>query len=71
MPTMTNYVVSEILGRGQITILGKLIENYFMHSNWNMGAAVSSLLLAIMMFFTWVTGGFKNEENNARGSGLW
>ena len=71
MPTMTNYVVSEILGRGQITILGKLIENYFMHSNWNMGAAVSSLLLAIMMLFTWLTGGFNDEQNNARGSGLW
>lgn len=71
MPSMTNYVVSEILGRGQITILGKLIENYFMHSNWNMGAALSSLLLAIMLIFTWATGGFKDEQSNARGTGLW
>ena len=71
MPTMTNYVVSEILGRGQITILGKLIESYFMHSNWNMGAAVSTLLLAVMFLFTGLTGGFKDEENNARGAGLW
>ena len=68
MPTMTNYVVSEILGRGQITILGKLIENYFMHSNWNMGAALSTLLLAVMLIFTWATGGFTDQQNNnARG----
>ncbi len=69
MPTMTNYVVSEILGRGQITILGKLIENYFMHSNWNMGAALSTLLLAVMLIFTWATGGFNDQQNgNARGA---
>lgn len=71
MPTMTNYVISDILGRTKITILGKLIENYFMQSNWNMGAAISMLLLSIMFVFTWVTGGFKEEQNNARGSGLW
>lgn len=70
MPTMTNYVISDILGRSQITILGKLIENYFMQSNWNMGAAISMLLLAVMLLFTWLTGGFK-EDKNERGAGLW
>ncbi len=70
MPTMTNYVVSDILGRMQITILGKLIENYFMQNNWNMGAAISMFLLAIMFLFTFFTGGFKNEDNT-RGGGLW
>ena len=70
MPTMTNYVISDILGRSQITILGKLIENYFMQSNWNMGAAISMLLLTVMLLFTWLTGGFK-EEKNERGAGLW
>ena len=72
MPTMTNYVISDILGRSQITILGKLIETHFMQSNWNMGSAISMFLLAIMFLFTWFTGGFKDEnEGNARGSGLW
>ncbi len=70
MPTMTNYVISDILGRSQVTILGKLIENYFMQSNWNMGAAISMLLLAVMLVFTWLTGGFK-EDKNERGAGLW
>ena len=70
MPTMTNYVVSDILGRMQITILGKLIENYFMQNNWNMGSAISMFLLAVMFLFTIFTGGFKNEEET-RGGGLW
>ena len=71
MPTMTNYVISDILGRTKITILGKLIENYFMQSDWNMGAAISMFLLAIMFIFTWATGGFKEESGDARGAGLW
>jgi len=71
MPTMTNYVISDILGRSQITILGKLIENYFMQSDWNMGAAISMLLLTIMFIGTWLTGGFKEDSDNARGAGLW
>ena len=72
MPTMTNYVISDILGRSQITILGKLIDNFFMQYNWNMGAAISMFLLAVMFAFTWATGGFKSDgTDNARGSGLW
>ena len=71
MPSMTNYVISDILGRSHITILGKLIENYFMQNNWNMGAAISMLLLTVMFAFTWITGGFKEEDGNARGAGLW
>lgn len=70
MPTMTNYVISDILGRTKITILGKLIENYFMQSDWNMGAAISMFLLAIMFAFTWATGGFTDENTKARGAGL-
>ncbi len=71
MPTMTNYVISDILGRTKITILGKLIEDYFMQSNWNMGAAISMLLLAIMFIFTWLSGGFKEGRTDTRGGGLW
>ncbi len=71
MPAMTNYVVSDILGRSQITILGKLIENYFMQTNWNAGAAISMLLLAIMFVSTWLTGGFKDDGAQAARGGLW
>ena len=70
MPSMTNYVISDILGRSHITILGKLIENYFMQNNWNMGAAISMMLLAVMFVFTWLTGGFNDDAANAKGVGL-
>lgn len=71
MPTMTNYVISDILGRSQVTILGKLIEDYFMQSNWNMGAAISMLLLIIMFVVTILTGGFKDDEAAAGRAGIW
>lgn len=71
MPTMTNYVISDILGRTHVTILGKLIENYFMQSNWNMGAAISMFLLTVMLIFTWASGGFKEEGRGHKGGALW
>lgn len=72
MPSMTNYVVSETLGNSNITILGKLIEEYFStYDDWHMGSMISIILLVVIFVSMLVTGGFKNEGENARGANLW
>jgi len=73
VPSMTNYVVSETLGNSNITILGKLIEEYFTtYNNWHMGSMISIILLAIIFISMIVTGGFKNESDESnRGANLW
>ncbi len=74
MPSMTNYVISETLGNSNITILGKLIEEYFStYDNWHMGSMISIILLVIIFVSMLFSGGFKseNEENNSRGANLW
>ncbi|MBO4963226.1 MAG: ABC transporter permease [Clostridia bacterium] len=73
LPTMTSYVISDTLGNGNITIIGKLIENQFSSVfNWNMGSAIALILLVFIFATMTFSGKFTDkEEINARGSGLW
>ncbi len=72
MPSMTNYVVSDTLGNFNITILGKLINEYFTtYDNWHMGSMISIILLVIIFLTMLATGGFKDSNTDARGANLW
>ena len=68
LPSMTNYVVSDMLGNSKVTIIGKFIYEYF-GTNWNMGSMVALILLIVVFLSTWLTGGFK-EENTVRGANI-
>ncbi len=68
LPSMTNYVVSDMLGNSKVTIIGKFIETYF-GSDWHMGSMIALILLIVVFTSTLFTGGFSNEEN-ARGANL-
>ena len=73
LPTMTSYVVSDTLGNGNITIIGKLIENQFsVMYNWNAGSAIAMILLVLIFATMLVSGKFsESESSDARGGGLW
>ncbi len=68
LPSMTNYVVSDMLGNAKVTIIGKFIYEYF-GSDWHMGSMVALILLIVVFLSTWFSGGFKSEEN-VRGANL-
>ncbi len=68
LPSMTNYVVSDMLGNSMVTIIGKFIYEYF-GSDWHMGSMVALVLLIVVFVSTFLTGGFKSEEN-VRGANL-
>ncbi|MDE6058440.1 MAG: ABC transporter permease [Clostridia bacterium] len=68
LPSMTNYVVSDMLGNSKVTIVGKFIETYF-GSDWHMGSMIALVLLVIVFVSTILSGGFKSEEN-VRGANL-
>ena len=69
LPSMTNYVVSDMLGNSKVTIIGKFIYEYF-GTNWHMGSMVALVLLIVVFLSTWLTGGYKEEENSVRGANL-
>lgn len=71
LPSMTNYVVSDMLGNSKVTIIGKFIETYFANSDWHMGSMIALILLIVVFVSTVFTGGFREGENeNARGANL-
>ncbi len=68
LPSMTNYVVSDMLGNSKVTIIGKFIETYF-GTDWHMGSMIALILLIVVFVSTLLTGGFKTEDN-VRGANL-
>lgn len=68
LPSMTNYVVSDMLGNSKVTIIGKFIETYF-GTDWHMGSMIALILLVVVFVSAWLSGGFRSEEN-VRGANL-
>lgn len=68
LPSMTNYVVSDMLGSSKVTIIGKFIETYF-GTDWHMGSMIALILLIVVLLSTLLSGGFRSEEN-VRGTSL-
>ena len=72
LPSMTNYVVSNYLTFRNVKIIGKLIDDYFMGDLWHDGSFIALILLLFMFLVTWLTGGFKpDEQTETRGASLW
>lgn len=73
LPTTTSYVVSDTLGNGNVTIIGKVIESQFSTVfDWHAGSAIAMVLLVIIFITMLVTNKFTDDDGSqARGSGLW
>lgn len=69
MPAVTTFVISRLLGGGQYTLIGNLIEQQFLTvGDWNFGSAISLMMMLIIL----VTMGFTSRyEKEQEGGGLW
>lgn len=69
MPALTTFVISKLLGGGQFTLIGNLIQEQFLTTrNWGFGSALSIVLMLIMVFTMSIN--MKYEQEN-EGGGLW
>ena len=68
VPAVSTFVISKILGGGANMLVGDLIEMQFLRStyNANMGAAISLVMMIIIMIFIWLTG---KIDKNGDGEG--
>ena len=65
---------SDTLGNSKVTIIGKLIENKFnagTPDSWNAGSAMAVILLILIFVTMLISGKFGNENEQAKGNGLW
>lgn len=50
MPALTTFVITRLLGGGQVTLIGNIIEEQFTRTrDWAFGAAVSMILMIIIL----------------------
>ncbi|HYH03358.1 MAG TPA: ABC transporter permease [Bacillota bacterium] len=69
MPAVTTFVISRLLGGGQYTLIGNLIEQQFLTvGDWNFGSAISVLMMLIILVSMAFTSRYEKEQE---GSGLW
>lgn len=69
MPTMSSYVISDVMGERQISLIGNTIQLYFDQGLWNLGSFVALILLAIILATMFFTRNMERDES-ARG-GIW
>ncbi len=69
MPTMSSYVISDVMGERKISLIGNSIQLYFDQGLWHMGSLVALIMLAMIVVGSFVTRNIQTEDD-ARG-GLW
>lgn len=67
MPTMSSFVISDVMGERKISLIGNSIQLYFDQGLWHMGSLVALIMLILMSISALFE---ENGEENARG-GLW
>ena len=69
MPAVTTFVISRLLGGGQHTLIGNLIEQQFLLvGDWQFGSTISLVMMVIILISMAVMSKFEGQE---RGGALW
>lgn len=71
MPTMSSYVISDMLSEGKITLLGNSIYINFANSQWNNGSFMALIMLIIIGISMLLTKNKQNDVVSGRGGNLW
>ena len=70
MPAVTTFVISKLLGGGQYTLIGNLIERQFLTVyDWNFGSAISVVMMIFILISIAIMSKF--DEDKGGGAALW
>lgn len=69
MPAVTTFVISRLLGGGQFTLIGNLIERQFTYvGDWNFGSALSVVMMILILISMGI---MSRYDKDREGGGLW
>ena len=69
MPAVTTFVISRLLGGGQYSLVGNLIEQQFLFvGDWNFGSAISFILMVVILISMAVMSKYDKEKE---GGAIW
>ena len=69
MPTMSSYVISDVLSEYKITLFGNYIYLDFTNGLWNDGSFMAVIMLIIVGISMFLTR--NSDKTNGRGAGQW
>ena len=63
MPAMTTFVISRLLGGGQFTLIGNLIEQQFLVvGDWGFGSAISVIMIVFILLSMGIMSFFEDAD---------
>lgn len=68
MPTMSSYVISDVLSEGKITLFGNYIYLDFTNSAWNDGSFMAMIMLIIIFISMAISGSFSSKKEEKGGN---
>ena len=68
MPTMSSFVISDIMGERKISLIGNSIQLYFDQTLWHMGSLVALIMLVFILGGMFFAG--TDASENQKG-GIW
>jgi spermidine/putrescine transport system permease protein len=65
MPSVTTFIIPNLLGGGQFILVGNLIEQQFMRvGDWQFGSAISAILIMLILFMMGMIKLFDRQPKN-------
>lgn len=63
IPAISTFEISALLGGGKVSLIGNVIEQQFrVTGDWHFGAAISLVLMVLIVISAWVMNRFGDEE---------
>ncbi len=70
MPTLSTFVISDLLGNNLVQLLGNIINLEFTQNSWNYGSALSLILLLLMGITMFIEKKY-NSKTQTAGGRIW
>jgi spermidine/putrescine transport system permease protein len=70
MPTLSSYVISDILSEYNVVLFGSYIDLYFNQADWNFGSFMALIMLLLILISVAISRKFSKDEDEGRRS-IW
>lgn len=66
MPTISSYVISDILSEYNVVLFGSYIDLYFNQSDWNFGSFMALIMLLLILLSVVISRKFSSEDGGKK-----
>lgn len=71
MPTLSSYVISDILSEYNVVLFGSYIDLYFNQADWNFGSFMALIMLLLIGASVLISRKFSNEDDAGGRASIW